>query len=425
MADFFTLLTTTGSNRLANALVLGETVDFAEMALGDGNGNPVTPLETMTVLTHEVYRAAVNSITVDSENPNQIICEMIVPAATGGWYIREVGIYATDGTLLAVGNFPETYKPTLAEGSGRDLVIRIILLVNNTGVVNLVINPDTVIASQAYVAEQINAHEAAANPHPGKFAPANHTHTLNEYGMTLANNAVDSEHDIDISPGRVIDSTNSSYIELDSILTKHIDINWSEGTLAGGMATGIYLEAFTWYHIFSLFNPANQKVDAGADISITAANLRAGAAGAAGYTKYRYIGSVLTDANANIIPFFQYKDYFYWKTRALDFSSSTVPDTRTLQAISTPLDVNVRAFLQPNMDGNATSDCVIITSPYEDDQAPSPTGLADLTDSGYPSGVPAKTAVVTNTSSQIAWRFPNTSMTTAKLYTIGYQNLAL
>lgn len=155
MANFFTLLTTVGSNRLANALVQGETVDFHEMALGDGNGNPVTPVESMTELTNEVHRTSMNSITVDSENANQIICEMIVPAATGGWFIREVGIFATDGTLLAVGNFPETYKPTLVEGSGRDLIIRIILLVNNAGIVNLVINPDTVIASQSYVAEQI------------------------------------------------------------------------------------------------------------------------------------------------------------------------------------------------------------------------------------------------------------------------------
>ena len=89
----------------------------------------------------------------DKDNPNYLIAEMIVPTNVGGWFVREVGIFNEDGDLVAIANFPETYKPKLEEGSGRDLVIRIILQVQSTDVVTLKIDPTIVLASQAWVME--------------------------------------------------------------------------------------------------------------------------------------------------------------------------------------------------------------------------------------------------------------------------------
>ena len=89
----------------------------------------------------------------DPDNPNYLIAEMIVPTNVGGWSVREVGLFDNAKNLIAIANFPETYKPKLEEGSGRDLVIRIILQVQSTDAVTLKIDPTVILASQAWVKE--------------------------------------------------------------------------------------------------------------------------------------------------------------------------------------------------------------------------------------------------------------------------------
>lgn len=150
-ATYYTLLTTIGQASIANAVALGEMVNLTHMAVGDGNGNPTTPNENQTALVRERYRASINQLTVDPANPNYIISEMIVPTNVGGWSVNEVGVFDDHGQLIAVANFPATYKPIIADGSGRDLIIRIIIQVSNSSVVTLKIDPAVVLASQAWV----------------------------------------------------------------------------------------------------------------------------------------------------------------------------------------------------------------------------------------------------------------------------------
>lgn len=148
---FFTILTSIGQAKIANAVALGQQIQLTEMALGDGSGNPVNPNQAQTGLVRQVYRAQLNQLTTDQENPNYVIAELVVPSDVGGWTVREVGLYDVDGNLIAVGNFPETYKPQLAEGASRDLVVRVIIEVSNASVVQLKIDPSVVLASRAWV----------------------------------------------------------------------------------------------------------------------------------------------------------------------------------------------------------------------------------------------------------------------------------
>ena len=150
---YYTLLTQAGQASIANAIALGQQVTLTHMAVGDGNGSPTVPKETQTELVQEVYRAAINQLLTDPDNPNYLIAEMIVPTNVGGWFVREVGLFDEDDNLLAIANFPETYKPKLEEGSGRDLIIRIILQVQSTDAITLKIDPTIVLASQAWVKE--------------------------------------------------------------------------------------------------------------------------------------------------------------------------------------------------------------------------------------------------------------------------------
>jgi len=148
---YFALLTNQGAAKLANAAALGTKVDLKEMAVGDGGGTLPTPDPAQTKLIGEKRRAQLNSLSIDAANNSQIIAEQIIPESEGGFWIREIGLYDADGVLIAVANCAETYKPQLAEGSGRTQTVRMILIVNSTSAVTLKIDPSVVLATRKYV----------------------------------------------------------------------------------------------------------------------------------------------------------------------------------------------------------------------------------------------------------------------------------
>jgi hypothetical protein len=153
MSTFYALLTNAGISKITNAQALGQIVHWSHMAVGDGNGSPVTPVATQTALAREKYRGTINSLIVDPNNANQLIAELIIPISVGGWTVREVGIFDTDGVLVAVGNTTEQYKPLLSEGAGSDLIIQMVLALSNSSTVNLQIDPAVILASRAWVTD--------------------------------------------------------------------------------------------------------------------------------------------------------------------------------------------------------------------------------------------------------------------------------
>ncbi|MGV0082459.1 phage tail-collar fiber domain-containing protein [Rahnella aceris] len=176
-AKYYALLTNLGAAKLANATALGTQLSLAQMAVGDGGGTLPTPDPAQTQLIGEKRRAALNSLSVDPANTNQIIAEQIIPEDQGGFWIREIGLFDQDNTLIAIANCPETYKPQLQEGSGRTQTVRMILVVNSTDAVTLKIDPSVVLATRKYVDDKVievkayadslmAAHLAAASPHP-------------------------------------------------------------------------------------------------------------------------------------------------------------------------------------------------------------------------------------------------------------------
>lgn len=150
-AIYFAIPTNAGQARIANALTLGIPLKITHMAIGDGNGQPVTPNPAQTALAREVRRAPLNTLFQDPLNPAQLVAEQIIPEDTGGWWVREVGLYDDSGTLIAVANTPETYKPLLTSGAGRTQTIRMVLIVSDTSAVELKIDPSVVLATRKYV----------------------------------------------------------------------------------------------------------------------------------------------------------------------------------------------------------------------------------------------------------------------------------
>lgn len=162
---FYTLLTDIGAAKLASAAALSVPLKITHMAVGDGGGALPTPDAKQTALVNEKRRAALNMLYIDPQNSSQIIAEQVIPENEGGWWIREVGLFDESGELIAVGNCPESYKPQLAEGSGRTQTVRMVLITSSTDNITLKIDPAVVLATRHYVDQQIEIHEQSRR-HP-------------------------------------------------------------------------------------------------------------------------------------------------------------------------------------------------------------------------------------------------------------------
>ncbi|MBA8291478.1 phage tail protein [Escherichia coli] len=181
---FKTVITTAGAAKLAAATAPGgRKVNITTMAVGDGGGKLPVPDAGQTGLIHEVWRHALNKISQDKRNSNYIIAELVIPPEVGGFWMRELGLYDDAGTLIAVANMAESYKPALAEGSGRSQTCRMVIIVSSVASVALTIDTTTVMATQDYVDDKIAEHEQSRR-HPDA--------SLTAKGFTQLSSAINS-----------------------------------------------------------------------------------------------------------------------------------------------------------------------------------------------------------------------------------------
>ncbi|EAY0352187.1 phage tail protein [Salmonella enterica] len=181
---FKTIITDYGKQRLIAAMSPGGTkLTLTQMAVGDGGGNPTNPDTTSTALVNEVWRAAVNSVSVDKTHSNIIIVELLIPAEVGGFWVREAGIYDEFKKLVAICSLPASEKPLLEQGSGRAQTVRMTLIVSDTSIVNITIDSTTIMATNEYVDNSLEEHEKSRN-HPDA--------TLTDKGFTKLYSGVTS-----------------------------------------------------------------------------------------------------------------------------------------------------------------------------------------------------------------------------------------
>lgn len=170
-AKYYTILTQTGKAKVANAAALGRQIKLTHLAVGDGNGSEYDPTEDQISLRGENYRTPISNLGTDEQNPNWVIAEGMIPVDVGSWFVREVGLFDEDGDLFAIGKYPETYKPTLAEGTGRDLYIRFIMVVSNTDTIDMKVDPTVAIATKQWT--------------EGNFQPLNEKHIRSVLGISF------------------------------------------------------------------------------------------------------------------------------------------------------------------------------------------------------------------------------------------------
>ena len=181
---FRTLITDIGLAKLAATTAPGgRPVRLTHMAVGDGNGELRQPQKNQTSLYNEVWRQSVNRVFTDPENPNRLIAELVIPPETGGFWVREIGVFDDTGTMIAVGNTAESYKPTREEGSGRAQIFRAVITVTSDAVVELVMDTTTILPTTDYIDEKMAEHARSRN-HPDA--------TLTEKGFTQLSSATNS-----------------------------------------------------------------------------------------------------------------------------------------------------------------------------------------------------------------------------------------
>lgn len=150
-STYYAIFTAMGLTRLAEAQVSGTPIAFVDVAVGDGGpGGINTPDPSLTALRNERWRGTATT-ELDPSIANTVRVEGHILAATGGFTIREVGLFNGSGEMIAYASYPTIYKPTPGEGASVDEYIRVLLTYAAVDAISLTVDGSVIVASRAYV----------------------------------------------------------------------------------------------------------------------------------------------------------------------------------------------------------------------------------------------------------------------------------
>ncbi len=147
-SKYYTVVTDIGQAKIANSIYSGKKLNLTLLKLGDGNGEFYNPDSSQTDVKKEVWRGNVVDVEIDVDNPNWINIYTVIAPTDGGFTIREMAVFDSDGDMIGICNCAETYKPTLDEGSGKEITMKMALAVVNTSAITLKIDPTIIYAKR-------------------------------------------------------------------------------------------------------------------------------------------------------------------------------------------------------------------------------------------------------------------------------------
>lgn len=222
-------------------------------------------------------------------------------------------------------------------------------------------------------------------------------------GLTLTNNAVDTEHDLDIAVGEASsDATTAMRMILSTGITKRFDATFVAGTGNGGFASGEAIPTSGTIHIW-LIAKADGTVDVFAN---NHASSGLSPALPATFTHKRRIASWTTDASANLDQIVQNGNFFGRKSPANSINVTDPGTAAVLRALSVPLGIRVMARLSIYVEESTApgNNGVLVSDPAATDVAPSLAAFS-IYGSILGSGVASGTLdVMTDTSAQVRVR---------------------
>lgn len=270
---YFTVLTDVGKQKLAEAIANETALDFTEMAVGDSNGTSYEPTSDMTALKHVTYRAAIGSMKINAEDKNIMEFEFVVPASTGGFYVREAGLYSSDGTLIAISRLPEQYKADMAEGAGSSMTVRILVAISSDAQIYITVPASITYATKTYVTEEFKKHKAEENPHTQYVLNDTYSAKIDELQEDIAGKAA-SNHNHDSTYLKKTDASNTYATKeaLNTGLAGKADFIYAQTGVSNDLNNikSTCISRFngnalngpnggTWGHAFTLYHRDNNK----------------------------------------------------------------------------------------------------------------------------------------------------------------------
>jgi len=164
MSDYRTYVTQTGFGLERDAKFNSTSVDFAVLVVGDGVLPDAESPATQTDLIHQVREYAI-TIEKDDKDLNVWIARAEIPAADGGFTIREAGIKTESGELYAYARQAGDYKPLLEEGQGKSYTIRLKFVPGNADTIQVKIDPSVQFATPTDLNNAVVAHVNENDPH--------------------------------------------------------------------------------------------------------------------------------------------------------------------------------------------------------------------------------------------------------------------
>ena len=137
MAQFLTIVTNTGTAKIASALASGVPINITRAAVGDGS-NPPSPEQVS--LQNELWRGEIETSNVDPANPQMVNVRFTLPPNVGGFTAREAGLFDEDGDLLAVCNMPDTQVERQSAGVVGRLTIVMRIVVTDTAALSFTVS---------------------------------------------------------------------------------------------------------------------------------------------------------------------------------------------------------------------------------------------------------------------------------------------
>lgn len=164
--------------------------------------------------------------------------------------------------------------------------------------------------------------------------------------ITIANNQATPNNDIVFSGGNFVfsDFSGQAYVPA---MNKKLNANWAAGSDQGGLDTGTKANS-TWYYCYAIYNPTTQASDFLFSASATSPTLPSG------FTKYKYVGSFLTNSSGNIIAFKQVGNYFYFNNIFDASPSSPTSGVYSTYTLSVPRINGIIAMVNSRFDYTGT-----------------------------------------------------------------------
>ena len=119
--NFTNILTKIGQQKKALAEATNMALNITTFKVGDGNGAYYEPNETQTALLNVKYAGVFvagsqSQIVVNPTATNEVLYKCFIPANIGGFTIRELGLFDSEGSLILICKLPAQDKFALASG---------------------------------------------------------------------------------------------------------------------------------------------------------------------------------------------------------------------------------------------------------------------------------------------------------------------